>query len=388
MKGWIKAMDTATNILVVDDNEQNLSLIRTILRRHGFHSRLANNGEEALRQVRHRPPDLIILDVMMPGMDGIEVCRQLKDNDETRLIPIVIMTALDQPEDKIRGIEAGADDFLFKPVNQSELMARVRTALRMKQTVDRKMAVLLHTKEQLCKFVPLAVRQRVEADPEAPDLERRQQDVSILFVDVSGYSKLSQFMEQERVDALVERYFSQFIDCIHEHAGDISETSGDGMMVVFQHEEPGEHAMRAARSALGMLEVTARLNGQWREMEQPVAVHIGIDSGVALVGSSRFEGLRESRWTFTANGTVANLAARLRDAAPPGTILIGSGAAARLTTSFLLEGLGPQTFKNLQAVEVFRLLGEHQEATCCLLEEEPGEKGGDAEKTAKRRQTE
>lgn len=100
-------MDPATKILVVDDNEQNLTLIRSILRRHGYDSRLAHSGKEALHQVGHEPPDLILLDVMMPGMDGIEVCRRLKDNEDTRLIPIVIMTALDQPEDKIRGIEAG-----------------------------------------------------------------------------------------------------------------------------------------------------------------------------------------------------------------------------------------------------------------------------------------
>ena len=151
----------------------------------------------------------------------------------------------------------------------------------MKRTIDRKVGLLLQMKEHLSKFVPLAVRQRVEADPDAPDLDRRQQDVSIVFVDVSGYSKLSQVMDQEKVDALVERYFSQFLDCIHDYAGDISETSGDGMMVVFQHEEAGEHATRAARAALQMLEVTTRLNQGWPETEQPVTVHIGIDSGVA-----------------------------------------------------------------------------------------------------------
>jgi adenylate cyclase len=351
-------MDTATKILVVDDNEQNLTLIRTILRHHGYDSRLARSGEEALRQICQQPPDLIILDVMMPGMDGIEVCRHLKDNEDTRLIPIVIMTALDQPEDKIRGIEAGADDFLTKPVNQGELMARVRTALRLKQTIDRKMGLLLHIKRHLSKFVPLAVRQRVEANPEDPDLERREQDVSILFVDVSGYSKLSLAMDQESVDSLVERYFSQFLDCIHAYAGDIAETSGDGMMVVFQDDDAGEHARKGARAALQMLEVTARLNQEWPETAEPIAVHIGISSGIALVGSSRFEGVRGSRWTFTANGLVANLAARLADAAAPGVILIGPGTAVHLASSFILEALGPHTFKNLQAVDVYRLVRE------------------------------
>jgi DNA-binding response OmpR family regulator len=350
-------METATKILVVDDNEQNLTLIRTILHHHGYESRLAHNGEEALRLVHQEPPDLIILDVMMPGMDGIEVCRRLKDDEETRLIPIVIMTALDQPADKIRGIEAGADDFLTKPVNQQELMARVKTTLRLKQTIDRKMRLLRQTKEHLSKFVPVAVRQRVEADPEAPDLERREQDVSILFVDVSGYSKLSQIMDQASVEALIERYFSQFLDCIHEYAGDIAETSGDGLMVVFQDDDAVEHARKAATAALQMLEVTAHLNRDWQDAEARIAVHIGVNSGVALVGSSRLEGVRGTRWTFTANGAVANLAARLADAASPGSILVGPETAQRIGSGFILEPLGRQTFKNLQPVEVNRLLG-------------------------------
>jgi DNA-binding response OmpR family regulator len=166
-------MEPAAKILIVDDNEQNLTLIRVMLRRYGYNACLARSGEEALRQVINDPPDLIILDVMMPGLDGIEVCRRLKDEEETRLIPIVIMTALHQPEDKIRGIEAGADDFLTKPINQAELMARVRTALKVKRTIDQKVRVLVHTKEQLAKFVPLAVRRLVEENPEAGEPDPR-----------------------------------------------------------------------------------------------------------------------------------------------------------------------------------------------------------------------
>ncbi|MFQ5656779.1 MAG: sensor histidine kinase [Candidatus Methylomirabilales bacterium] len=136
-------METGAKILVVDDNEQDLSLIRAILRRHGYDPLLARSGEEAIRQVLQDPPDLILLDVMMPGMDGFEVCRRLKDEQGTRLTPIVIMTALDQPEDEIRGIEAGADDFLTKPVNQPELMARVRRALKFNQDLLAAQATLV-----------------------------------------------------------------------------------------------------------------------------------------------------------------------------------------------------------------------------------------------------
>ena len=351
-------MERGPTILVVDDNEHNLSLLRVILRRHGYEPLLARSGEEALHQVLQAPPDLIILDVMMPGMDGIEVCRRLKEDEETRLIPIVIMTSLNQPEDKVRGIEAGADDFLTKPVNQPELMARVRTALRLKRTIDRKVSALVSMKEHLSKFVPLAVRRLVEEHPEAPELEKREQDVSVLFVDLSGYTRLSLRMDQDRVHAIVELYFSHFLDCVREHGGDITATAGDGMMVVFQEMDGIEHTKEAARAALSILAVTERLSQEPHEAGDPIAVHMGLNSGRSMVGSTRFEGLRGTLWTFTASGPVTNLAARLGAAAAPGTILVGPETAARIGHHFVLESLGPQAFKNLEAVEVYRLLGE------------------------------
>lgn len=357
-KGVSRAMEKGIRILVVDDHEQNLTLMQVMLRRSGYEAVLAGNGEEALRLVEADPPDLVILDVMMPGMDGIEVCRRLKDHEATRLIPVVIMTALDQLEDKIRGIEAGADDFLTKPVNQSELMARVRTVLRLKQTIDRQMGRLLSVKEHLAKFVPMAVRRLVEAHPEAPGLARREQDVSILTVDVSGYTRLNLLMDQERVDALVERYFSHFLDRIQEHGGDIAETSGDGMMVVVHHDDPREHVRQAARAALRILDITSQLNRQQPEAGGPIAVHIGVNSGRAMVGSNRFQSRRGARWTFTANGSVANLAARLVDAAAPDMVLVGVETAQRIQDSFDVEPLGARVLKNFDAIEVYRLLGE------------------------------
>jgi len=266
-------MEPAAKILVVDDNEQNLTLIRVILQRHGYEPLLARSGEEALRRVLQDPPDLIILDVMMPGIDGIEVCQRLKDHEETRLIPIVIMTALNQREDKIRGIEAGADDFLTKPVHQPELMARVRTALKLKRTIDQKVGTLLHIKDHLSKFVPLSVRRLIEERPDAPELDKQAQDVSVLFVDLSGYTRLSLKMELDRVNAIVERYFSHFLDCVQERDGDITDTAGDGVMVVFQDNDGFKHARNAARAALRILEVTERLNAEHPTVDEPIAVH-------------------------------------------------------------------------------------------------------------------
>ena len=145
--------EAPAKILVVDDEEKNVKLLEARLIPHGYTVCTASNGEHALEQVRREQPDLIILDILMPGMDGFTVCKTLKDDPETRLIPVIIMTALGQKEDRIRGIEAGADDFLTKPADRDELMARIRTSLRMKQTVERKIAGLVEVNHMLARTV-------------------------------------------------------------------------------------------------------------------------------------------------------------------------------------------------------------------------------------------
>src|SRR5712692_5367448 len=159
-----------SKILIVDDEPFNVDYLEQELEDLGYTTVSARNGREALEKVALEAPDLILLDVMMPIMDGLTVCRILKEDEETRLIPIVIMTALDAVADRIKGIEAGADDFLTKPVNEQELLARIRTALKLKHTVDRKIGELRQIKDHLAKFVPEAVKRFVAADPEAPEL--------------------------------------------------------------------------------------------------------------------------------------------------------------------------------------------------------------------------
>jgi DNA-binding response OmpR family regulator len=160
-------------ILVVDDEVRNVKLMEAILAPRGYTVVQAYNGEEALQQVQQQRPDLILLDVMMPGMDGFTVCKRLKDNPDTYLIPVVIMTALGQTEDRIKGIDAGADDFLTKPVNRDELLARIRTSLRLKRAIDHKVSLLQNIQEHLVKFVPQSVTRLIAAHPEAPELDRK-----------------------------------------------------------------------------------------------------------------------------------------------------------------------------------------------------------------------
>ncbi len=172
----------SAKILVVDDEIRNVKLLEAQLLPRGYDVVTASNGEEALRKVAEERPDLILLDVMMPVLDGFSVCERLKSDAVTRLIPVVIMTALGAVEDRVRGIEAGADDFLTKPVNRDELLARIRTSLRLKQTIDTTVGRLQDVQDSLAKFVPQSVRLILSEEAEASALEKREQEVGLLFV--------------------------------------------------------------------------------------------------------------------------------------------------------------------------------------------------------------
>jgi DNA-binding response OmpR family regulator len=344
-------------ILVVDDEVKNVKLVEAWLLPRGYEVVQAANGEEALQKVHQEWPDLILLDVMMPVMNGFEVCKILKDNADTRLIPVVIMTALGQVEDRVKGIDAGADDFLTKPIHRDELLARIRTSLRLKQTIDHKVDILQQAREHLAKFVPQAVQRLIEANPTAPDLEKKEQDVSILFVDISGYARLSETLPAAQVNELIERYFSSFLDCIHAHGGEVNETAGDGLMAIFTDTDPQRHARRAVLSALETLQRTRQLNWQCQDGAIPIAVHSGINSGLALVGSTKLEGARGVRWTYTASGVVTNIAARIAALSTAGTVLVGPETARRITGLFPVRQLGMHQLKNItEDVMIYQIL--------------------------------
>lgn len=343
-------------LLVVDDNDNNRDLVRRLLEREGYGVSCAGNGAEALERVRTDPPDLILLDVMMPVMNGIDACRRLKDDPETRLTPVVIMTALGDVEDRVRGIEAGADDFLTKPVNRGELLARIQTSLRLKRTVDDKLERLRGTQAFLARFVPQSVIRELERNPGAPAVEKTEQDISALFVDVSGYTRLSENMRQA-ADFMVEKYFSRFLDAVHDHGGDITETSGDGLMIVFPGAEPREHAVNAVAAGLQILRKTAELNRQLEGIFEPIEVHLGINSGIALIGPTKYEGASGTRWVYTALGPAVNLAARIAGVADPGTICVGPETARRIEGRFATEELGKRQLKNVAGeVVIHRVL--------------------------------
>lgn len=231
-----------------------------------------------------------------------------------------------------------------------EANAALRAALR-------KVELLEHIKTHLGKFVPAAVRQIVERDPTAPALDKREQDVTVLFLDMAGYTSLSETLDQQTMNEIVERYFSSFLDDIYANRGDINETAGDGLMIIFQDDDPCEHARAAVRTALAIREKTQQINAELAAAEAPVIVNMGINSGVAAVGSTRFESATGTRWTFTASGPVTNLAARIGASATGGTIYVGAETARRLGGDVCLHPLGLQEFKNVrERIAVYAVL--------------------------------
>src|SRR6516165_8272222 len=253
-------MGSAPTVLIVDDEPNNIDYLEQELEGLGYKTLSAHNGAEAIAIVKNSPPDLILLDVMMPVMDGFSACRMLKGFEETRFIPIVMMTALDGIEDRVKGIRAGADDFLTKPVDERELMARIETSLRLKEAMDRKVSGLQRLSDHFAKFVPSAVRDIVAQNPEKPDFAKQERDVSILFLDISGYARLGELLAPSTLSELIERYFSAFLDEVAERGGNVNETMGDGFMAVFQQQDLTKNAIAATETALGLLTATARLN--------------------------------------------------------------------------------------------------------------------------------
>jgi len=218
----------------------------------------------------------------------------------------------------------------------------------------RRVALLEHIKTHLSKFVPESVKKIIETAPEAPDLEKHEMDVSVLFLDIAGYTRMSESVEFEDIHYLVERYFSSFLDDIYENKGDINETAGDGLMIIFQDADLAKHAENAVRTAVAIHQKVQVINRDLGGRFDPIVINIGINSGHALVGSSRFEGITGTRWTFTASGPVTNVAARIGQLAKEGKILIGEETARRVGGRFNLEPLGPQSLKNVsEPVNVF-----------------------------------
>jgi class 3 adenylate cyclase len=224
------------------------------------------------------------------------------------------------------------------------------------QAALRKVEILESLKSNFCKFVPASVTRLVEKSPTGEILEAQERDVTVLFLDIEGYTRLTEQIGATQINALTERYFSVFMDAIFENNGDVVETAGDGLMVLFLTGDTEHHALEAVRAAQTIMAKTCQVNYECRLDSHPIVINIGICSGQAFVGASKFESLYGGRWTYTSHGTTTNVAARLCGHAAGGAVLVSKSTAERVKGHFDLTPLGRLALKNLsEKVEVFAL---------------------------------
>ena len=365
-------MSNPAHLLVVDDTPVNVKLLADLLGAKGYAVTTAASGPEALVRIDKEPPDLVLLDVMMPGMSGYDVCRKLRENPATALLPVVMVTALDPTQERVKGIEAGADDFLTKPINQAELLARVRSLLRIKQLHDELMELTRsleqRVQEQVAQlerlgrlkrfFSPHLAELIVAGGTEDP-LRTHRREITVVFVDLRGFTAFAETAEPEEVMGMLREYHETMGRLILEHEGTLERFTGDGMMIFFNDPLPvANPPERAVRMALGMRQRVTALSAGWRKRGWELGLGVGIAQGYATLGAIGFEG----RWDYGAIGTVTNLAARLCGEARAGQILISQRLLATIDGLVECEAVGELTLKGFQRpVTSFNILGTKDE---------------------------
>lgn len=323
-------------ILVVDDTPQNVKLLADLLRSRGYTVATAASGEEALESIARQPPDLVLLDIMMPGINGYEVCRKIRENPATALLPVVLATSLDPNQERVKGIEAGADDFLAKPVNQAELFARVRSLLRIKGLQDQRLA-------RLKSFFSPQLAEAIAAGRGDEFLKTHRREITVQFFDLRGFTAFTDESEPEEVMELLRAFHTALGRLVLEQQGTLERFAGDAVMVFYNDplpvERPAEHAVK---TALAMREAFVPIAEHWKKRGGfDLGLGVGIAQGYATLGAIGFEG----RQDYAAIGNVTNLAARLCGEASAGQILACRKTRAALEGAFDFEPVGPLTLK-------------------------------------------
>jgi class 3 adenylate cyclase/CheY-like chemotaxis protein len=340
-------MRSPPRILVVDDNPTNVDILQMRLAAHGYDVVTAADGEAALAAVAAHQPDLLLLDWMMPKLDGLEVCRRIKADPTLPFTPVILVTAKADTRDVIAGLEGGADEYLTKPVDQAALVARVQAMLRIKalqETVHAQAAELadwnrtleqrvaqqveeLQRVNRLRRFLSPQLADVIVASGDERLLESHRREITVLFCDLRGFTPFAETAEPEEVMGVLREYHAAVGELIFEHQGTLERFTGDGLMVFFNDPIPcPDPAARAVRMALAMRERVATLAAGWRKRGYDLDFGVGIALGYATLGKIGFEG----RFDYGAIGTVTNLAARLCAEAAPGQILISQRVHAAL----------------------------------------------------------
>jgi adenylate cyclase len=325
-------------ILVVDDQPTNLRLLDAVLSPRGYRVITSGSGEEALAALKASPIDLVLLDIVMPGMDGYEVCGKIRADAATAFLPVVMITASGDQE-KLRAVESGADDFVTKPFNQAELLARVASLAKVKRyhdlvqrqaddlaTWNRELeervaaqVAELQKVGRLRRFLAPQVAELILNSGDESFLDSHRREIVVVFCDLRGFTAFAEATEPEELMTVLREYHGALGDLVFRFEGTLERFTGDGMMVFFNDPLPCADApLRAVRMAVAMRSRIRELSGAWARRGHNLAFGIGVAQGFATLGRIGFEG----RYDYAASGSVTNLAARLCAEAQPWQILV------------------------------------------------------------------
>ncbi|MGO9005581.1 MAG: adenylate/guanylate cyclase domain-containing protein [Beijerinckiaceae bacterium] len=376
-------MHTPPRILVVDDIFENLEIVRMRLEANGYEVVTAGDGEEGLAKARALAPDLILLDIMMPKLDGLSVLREIKRDASLGFMPVLLLTAKSDRNDVIAGLDAGGDDYLTKPIDQSALVARVRSMLRIKalhDTVETQAQQLAQQADELARWNRLLTARVNEQVAEIERMSRlkrflapqiadliaargeedallasHRREVTVLFCDLRGFTAFTEAAEPEAVMTVLREFHHALGELIHRYEGTLERFAGDGIMTLFNDPLPcADHIERAVRLAVDMRGRIDDLAEVWRQRGHRLGFGIGIAVGLATLGRIGFD----RRFDYAAIGNVTNLASRLCDEAKAGQILVDDRVHADVAGKFEAKELAPLTLKGLRhPVQAFAIIG-------------------------------
>lgn len=361
-------------ILVVDDTPRNRKLLADLLTASGYEVVLAASGPEALQRLADDPPDLVLLDVVMPEMSGYDVCRAIRARPRSAVLPVVMVTALEPSSERVKGLEAGADDFLAKPISQPELLARVRSLLRVKQLYDRvedqagqlaewnrsleqrvrEQVTALERLETLKRFLPPQIVAQVVAGGAGDPLASHRREIVVLALELRGFTAFAETAAPEDVMGVLQEFHLAIGRLVVDYQGTIERVTGDGMTVLFNDPLPQpDAAERALRLALAVRERGRALAAQWAQRGFDLHVGLGIAQGYATLGPIGFD----ARSAYAAIGTVTQVAARLGEAAAAGEILAAQRLRAALEPMARCDTPGELALRGFaRPVAAFRVL--------------------------------